>query len=118
VDHVHELGWSKKKDIPLLRDAAAASYDVFITNDANQFDDPHETEAIRKSRLHHVRYAHRRKGLEGLALAISAVVSAMPSIITRLEDADGQLLVHVKGIDPNNRFDAVDPQRHPPPYWR
>lgn len=39
VDHVNDLGWSTKKDIPLLRDASAY-YQVFVTNDANQFDDP------------------------------------------------------------------------------
>lgn len=74
VDHVHELGWSSKKDIPLLRDAST-QYQVFVTNDGNQFDNPDETAAIRKSRLHHVRYGQRQSGLRGLALAIGAVVA-------------------------------------------
>jgi hypothetical protein len=78
VDHVHQLGWSKKKDIPLLKDARVAGYHIFITNDSNQLDDPDETDAIKKSRMHHVRYGQRRSGLQGLALAIGAVVAAMP----------------------------------------
>lgn len=119
VDHVHDLGWSGKKDIPLLRDASA-HYEVFVTNDANQFDDPRETAAIRKSRLHHVRYGQRQPGLRGLALAIGAVVAAMPSVMEHLEDAETQRLIQVKGLDPNpnHRFDSIDPARQPPRYWQ
>jgi hypothetical protein len=85
VDHVHDLGWSSKKDLPLLRDATSAGYQVFVTNDANQFEDAAETAAIRRSRLHHVRYGHRQPGLQGLGLAIGAVVSAMPAVIASRE---------------------------------
>lgn len=118
VDHVHDLGWSKKKDLPLLRDATNANYQVFVTNDSNQLEDPNETSAIRKSRLHHVRYGQRHPGLLGLALAIGAVIAAMPAVVQHLEAADGQRLIHVKGLDPNNRFDSVNPARNPPKYWR
>lgn len=118
VDHVHDKGWSSKKDVVLLRDAAAAGYDVFVTNDWNQLDDPSETDAVRKSGLHHVRYNQRRVGLKGLALAIGAVVAAMPYIVEFLGDADGQRLIRVTGLDQNGRFDAVDPRRDPPRYWR
>ena len=118
VDHVHELGWSGKKDIPLLKDAAGAGYHAFVTNDSNQLNDPEETVAIRKSRLHHIRYGHKNPGLVGLALAIGAVVAAMPGIVEHLENADGQRLVHVTGLDPRNRFDSVDPVKRPPRYWR
>jgi hypothetical protein len=119
VDHVHELGWSGKKDIPLLRDAGAR-YQVFVTNDANQLDNPDETAAIRRSRLHHVRYGHRKPGLRGLALAIGAVVAAMPDVVEHLENAESQRLVQVKGLDPNpkHRFESTDPTRHPPRYWQ
>lgn len=118
VDHVHQLGWSKKKDVPLLRDAAKAKYDVFITNDSNQLESPAETDAIKRSRMHHVRYAQRRPGLQGLGLAIGAVVASMPSVIEHLESAIGQRLVHLRGLDPKNRFDSVDPTKNPPKYWR
>lgn len=118
VDHVHGKSWSAKKDVPLLRDAGAAGYDVFVTNDWNQLDDPAETDAIKKSRLHHVRYNQRRGGLKGLALSIGAVVAAMPYVVEFLENADRQQLVRVAGIDPNGRFDCVDPSRDPPRYWR
>lgn len=120
VDHVHELGWSSKKDLPLLRDATKAGYQVFVTNDANQFDDAAETAAIRRSRLHHVRYGHRQPGLQGLGLAIGAVVSAMPAVIEHLESVDTQRLIQVKGLNPNpkQRFDSIDPARRPPKYWR
>lgn len=117
VDHVHDRGWSAKKDVPLLRDASAAGYDVFVTNDWNQLDDPLETDAIRRSRMHHVRYNQRRPGLAGLALAIGAVVAAMPSLIEFLEKVDGQQLVRISGLDPKGRFESVDPVRNPPPYW-
>ena len=118
VDHVHDLGWSKKKDVPLLRDAHNAGYDAFLTNDGNQLEDPHETDAIRRSRLHHVRYAHRRGGLEGLALAIGAIVAAMPKVVAYLETSTTQQLIQIRGIDPNGRFDSIDPQRRPPKYWK
>ncbi|MPY97477.1 MAG: hypothetical protein GEU97_05660 [Actinophytocola sp.] len=118
VDHVHDKGWSRKKDISLMRDARTAGYHVFVTNDWNQLDDPNETDAIKKSRLHHVRYKQRREGLKGLALSIGAVVAAMPYIIEFLETAGRQQLVKVSGIDPNGRFDNVDPTRNPPRYWR
>jgi hypothetical protein len=118
VDHVHDKGWSRKKDTALLKDAAAADYDVFVTNDWNQLDDPSETDAIKRSRMHHVRYNQRRAGLKGLALAIGAVVAAMPYVIEFLEQADSQQLVRIAGLDQNNRFDSVDPSRNPPRYWR
>lgn len=118
VDHVHELGWSSKKDIPLVRDAST-QYQVFVTNDGNQFDNPDETAAIRKSRLHHVRYGQRQPGLRGLALAIGAVVAAMPGVMENLEDAQTQRLIQIKGLDPNprHRFESTDPMRQPPRYW-
>lgn len=118
VDHVHDKGWSSKKDVPLLKDAAAAGYDIFVTNDWNQLDNPSETDGIKRSRMHHVRYNQRRPGLKGLALAIGAIVAAMPYVVEFLEGADTQQLVRVTGLDQGGRFDSVDPSRNPPRYWR
>ncbi|MQA64104.1 MAG: hypothetical protein GEU86_22215 [Actinophytocola sp.] len=119
VDHVHDLGWSRKKDRPLLRDAAQARYQLFLTNDSNQLNDPDECREIKKSRMHHVRYAHRHAGLAGLALAIGAIVAAMPGVVAHLEAANGQLLVRINGLDPtpSRRFDVQDPKTSPPRYW-
>lgn len=120
VDHVNDLGWNAKKDQPLLRDAAKAKYEVFITNDSNQLDDPAECRAIKKSGMHHVRYAQRHGGLTGLALAIGAIVAAMPGVVAELDAVDSQQLVHIKGLDPtpSRRFDIQDPKKTPPKYWR
>jgi hypothetical protein len=118
IDHVHDLSWSGKKDIPLLRDTAQAGYQAFVTNDSNQLNDPTETKAIKKSHLHHVRYGQKNLGLQGLALAIGAVVAAMPTIVEYLENEDGQRLIHITGLDPKNRFQPVDPVKQPPKYWR
>lgn len=118
VHHVHDLGWSGKKDVPLLHDARAARYEVFVTNDSNQLDDPAETDAIRKSRLHHVRYRQRHPGLHGLALAIGAVVAAMPGVVEHLASVEAQRLIQIAGLEPNNRFKSENPVRNPPRYWR
>lgn len=118
INHVHDINWSKKKDVPLLRDAAKAGYHVFVTNDLNQLDDPDETTAIRRSRMHHVRYVHRHKNLKGLALAIGSVVASLPAVIEELEKVSSPRLVQIRGLDPNQRHHIVDPQREPPRYWK
>lgn len=117
VHHVHDLGWSSKKDVNLLRDATVRGYDVFVTNDSNQLDDPDETKAIKKSRLHHVRYRQAHPGLQGLALAIGAVVAAMPGVMAHLAETKGQRLVHIAGLDPKNRYTSIDPKDKAPRYW-
>jgi len=117
VDHVTEINWRGKKDRSVLRDAANAGYEVFITNDRNQFNDPDECAAIKRSRLHHVSYSQRRQGLTGLGLALGAVLAAMPMVMAELEQADGQRLVHIAGLSPGHRFEATDPARNPPKYW-
>jgi hypothetical protein len=57
--------------------------------------------------------------MAGLGLAMGAVIGAMPLIIAELAAVDGQRLVHVKGLDPNNarRYDLADPAKEPPRYW-
>lgn len=118
VDLVTELKWSGKKDIHVLADAKRHHYDMIVTKDRNQLDDPDECNAIKKARLHHVRFRQRRKGMEGLALAIGAVISAMPSLLTELEKAEGQRLAHIAGLNPDGRFEITDPRKTPPSkYW-
>lgn len=118
VDHVNQLRWAGKKDRFLLPDASGRGYDLLLTNDSNQLDDPEETDAIRRSGLHHVRYAQRHPGLKGLALTMGSILAAMPAIVEELERADGQRLVKVTAISPQKRFQIVDPSKRPPRYWR
>jgi hypothetical protein len=118
VVHVSGLGWKGKKDFRVLRDAKAAGFHALITRDRSQLDDPRECTAIKKSGLHHIRYAQRTGGMRGLALAMGAVIAAMPMVMEELEEADGQRLVQITGIDPRNRFRATDPRREAPSvYW-
>jgi hypothetical protein len=116
VTHVHDLGWSGKKDIPLYRDAVG-KFDVIITNNHRQLDDPDETRQIKKSGLHHISYGQRVDGLRGLALAIGAIVAAMPAVMDELAVAGGQRLVSIHGLAPKRRYDITDPKRNPPRYW-
>jgi hypothetical protein len=56
VHHVTDVGWSGKKDEPVLLDAGGAGYHVLLTRDSRQLTDPRLCDAIKKSGLHHVRY--------------------------------------------------------------
>jgi len=120
VDHVTTINWASKKDRNVLADARKAGYHVIITRDHNQLSDPRECDAIKKSGLHHIRYTQRREGAHGLALALGAIIAAMPMIIDELRNADGQRLVQIAGLDPSpaRRFSLTNPRRDPPSrYW-
>ncbi len=117
VDYVQGIGWSRKKDTRLVVDAGRRGFDVIITNDSEQFNDPDEMSAIRASGLHHVRYSHRHPGVRGLGLAMGSLVSALPDIADDLAAANGQRLVRVVAVSPNGRFELVDPSVNPPIYW-
>ncbi len=93
VDHLEALGWKGKKDRFLLRGAARRGYDALLTNDSNQLDDPDECRAIRESAMHHVRYPVS-DGLNGLALAMGAVLAAIRPLLAELDVARGQRLAH------------------------
>jgi hypothetical protein len=116
VTHVHELGWSGKKDLALYRDAFG-KFEAIVTNNHRQLDDPDETAQIKKSGLHHISYGQRVHGLRGLALAIGAIIAAMPGVVDELLAADGQRLVSIHGLAPSRRYDITDPRRQPPKYW-
>jgi len=117
VEHISTIGWKGKKDRSVLADAKQVGYDVIITRDRNQLSDPSECDAIKKSRIDHVRYAQRREGTIGLGLALGAIIAAMPMVMEELEQADGQRLVHIVGLDPARRYDLTDPAKNPPNYW-
>jgi len=118
VHHVERIRWKGKRDPFLFADAAAQGYDLLLTNDHGQLSDPRECDALKKARIHHVRY-DQGKGLRGLALAVAAILAAMPGIVEELEGEGGQRLVRIVGLDPRRRrFEVVDPQKDPPPYWR
>jgi hypothetical protein len=78
VDHVQGLGWKGKPDHFLLADAAARGYDVLVTNDSGQMDSPKECRDIRDSGIHHTGY-RMLDGLDGLALAMGAVLAGQPA---------------------------------------
>ncbi|MET8331190.1 DUF5615 family PIN-like protein [Streptomyces sp. NPDC005181] len=119
IKHVSEIKWAGKKDLALLPDAARKGFDAFLTKDARQLEDPLETEAIKKSGMHHIRFSQTHKGMAGLGLAMGAVVAAMPLIIAELGEAGTQQLIHIKGLNPvsKHRFDRMDPSATPPSYW-
>lgn len=116
VDHITQLNCSGNKDRCVLRDAASTGYDVFITKDRNQLNDPDELAAIKKSKLHHVRYSQHHPGLPGFALALGSILAAMTAVIAELERADTQRLVHITAVDPRHWFEIIDPATQAPNY--
>ena len=119
IAYVNELRIKGTKDIPLLKFAARELYDAIVTADTAQFNDPSETEAIKASGLHHIRFGPPKKGIEGLALTLGALIAALPRVLDKLEGEDGQRLVKIAGLDPGvRRYEIVDPSVSPPAYWR
>jgi hypothetical protein len=91
---------------------------VLLTNDSAQLDSVEECRAIRASGLHHVRYHQdTRRGVDGLALAMGAVLAAIRQVFRELEQVDGQRLVEIQAIQSGRRHRTTDPRRDPPPYW-
>lgn len=122
VAHVDDLHWKSKKDLRLLPDAAGRGFDAILTNDSKQLDDAEECRAIRDSGLHHIRYRQQTGrgdsgGMNGLALAMGAILAAMRQVIRDLEQADGQRLVLIHEIRNERRHDTTDPRIEPPAYW-
>jgi hypothetical protein len=118
VDHVSLLNqWSGKSDQAVYADAKRR-YQVIITKDRNQLNDPVHARIVSDSRLHRIAFKQRHPGLDGLAIAMGSVIVAIVQVINELERAERQLLVHITGIDPNRRrYEIVDPRTDPPTYW-
>ncbi|MGH3926539.1 MAG: hypothetical protein ACRDTT_27360, partial [Pseudonocardiaceae bacterium] len=55
--------------------------------------------------------------VDGLALAMAAVMAAIRPVVRELDDARGQLLVEIQAIQPTKRYKITDPRVDPPPYW-
>jgi PIN like domain len=102
VDHVYSVGWGKKTDINLYRDARARGYEVVVTNNLRQINDPVECDAIKKSGRHVVFYT-LESGLQGLALASGAICAAIRPVITNLEGRSEQHLVWITGLAASKR---------------
>ncbi len=118
VDHVEDLGWKGKKDRFLLPDAQRRGYDALLTNDIGQLRSVDESRAIRDAGIHHIRYHQdTRRGIDGLALAMGAVMPAIRPIVRELEEANGQLLIEIQGLTPGRRHRTIDPRVDPPAYW-
>lgn len=116
VKHVHELRWTGKQDIALFQDAMG-KFDAILTNNYHQLDNPDEARAIKRSRIHHISYEQKVGGLRGLALAVGALIAAVPALVEELATADGQRLVSIVAIAPGKRYNIIDPDRQPPRYW-
>jgi len=117
VEHVQTLKWKSKKDRDLLPDAAKRGFDVLVTQDSNQLQDPEECRLLKKAGLHHVRFKGGG-GLKGVGRAMGAVLIAMPDIVEDLSDAKGQRLVQIFSVNAGaKRFTSIDPVQTPPPYW-
>lgn len=61
--------------------------------------------------MHHIRYRHDpRRGIDGLALAVGAVLAAIRPVVRELDDAQGQRLVEIQAIQPAKRYKITDPR--------
>lgn len=115
VDHVDTVRWKGKKDRSLIPDAARRKYDVFLTKDTNQLAVPDECDAIKKSRMHHVRFK-QGDGLAALGRAMGSIIVAMHPIMAVLEPAGSQQLVLIRTAE--RVFEITDPAVTPPSdYW-
>jgi PIN like domain len=119
VDHVEEIGWKGKTDVNIYKDARARGYDVVITNNIRQLNDPDECDAIKKSGRHVVLY-NMDDGLQGLALASGAICAAIRPAVEDLAKRTRQHLVRITALAAGKRRYVIsDPAQDPPSaYWR
>lgn len=118
VQHVRDLSWKGKKDIPLFADAARRGFEAILTNNLRQLSDPDECKAIRRSKMHHVTY-ELEDGLDGLANASASILSAIRPLVSKLEAAKSQRIVRIRKISKRrDSFVISNPAVDPPsPYW-
>jgi hypothetical protein len=86
-----------------MPDAAGRGFAAILTNGSKQLDDADECRAIRDSGLHHIRYRQQTGrgdsgGMNGLALAMGAILASMRQVMRDLDTADGQRLVRIHEI--------------------
>jgi hypothetical protein len=122
VEHVAELsGWAGTRDIDLYARAAVEGFEVVLTNDTKQLSRPLEVIAIAESGLHRIEYRqnHKHGGLAGLGAAIATVCAGLPHALAELDQACGQRLISLNGVDPSqqSRLRIVDPASTPPKFW-
>lgn len=118
VRHVSQLDWSGKKDVPLIGDAARRGFNVLVTQNVGQFNDPAECDAIKRSGMHHISY-EVPPGLKGLGLASGALCAAIHPVVAELEALSKQHIVKITSLDKSRkRYNVTDPTIDPPsPYW-
>lgn len=121
-DHVEQLDWKGKKDVPLLRDAAAKGYEAILTLDVAQLESFEESRELKRSGLHHIaiRQGRSAQGIKGMARVVASVIVAMPYVLADLTDAEGQRIVELALLSATARHTILDPRTNAArfPYWR
>ncbi|GAA5080607.1 homoserine dehydrogenase [Thermocatellispora tengchongensis] len=120
IVHLLDLpGWSGTRDESLYPQAAAEGFHIVLTNDGRQMQRPREVAAVAASRVHRIEYSHKHPGLAGIGIAIATVAAGLPSALALLEEADGQRLIMLRGVDPTvgSRIRVCDPAISPPKFW-
>ncbi|GIH51286.1 hypothetical protein SAMN05421833_10422 [Microbispora rosea] len=94
-------------------------FHVVVTNDGRQMQRPREVAAIAASGLHRTEYPHKHHGLAGMGIAIATVAAGLPGALAVLQEANGQRLIALRGIDPTSkaRLHVIDPLVDPPKFW-
>jgi hypothetical protein len=121
-DHVNELRWKGKKDVPLFRDAASRGYDAILTLDVAQLESVEESRALKRSGLHHIGIQQGRsaQGIRGMARIIASVLVSMPYVLADLAETNGQRIVELSLLAATRRHKMFDPRVDTArfPYWR
>ncbi|MEV6984230.1 hypothetical protein AB0M95_23655 [Sphaerisporangium sp. NPDC051017] len=120
IVHLLDLpGWSGTRDESLYPRAVNEGFQVILTNDGKQMQRPREVAAIKASGLHRIEYPHKHAGLAGMGIAIATVAAGLPGALALLEEADGQRLITLRGVDPTprSRMQVIDPKIAPPKFW-